>query len=454
MNDCLPCKAGFYCFESGIGNLVSSGDKYKCPPGHFCQSGYNYKPVTCIGGSYIDDLTSPTQAITFEQVFVGSTNIADSIEDCGFCPRGYMCPPGTGYRYSNPCPPGYFCPPGSGYPVLCPPGYFCEGTCSGCKESEECPEGFFCEAGTAIPKPCGAQEVCPKGSAGPSVRGLRAEDCAPGTYLNVDDCFTCEPGFVCVEFTNQKYPISLEKEGGYQCPVGHFCPSGTTKDTIKKCPVGTFRRTLGGKSIEDCEVCPENSAQNREGSNVCILCGQGSAPSKDRSTCNCLGAFRTWQSSTNSCVCQTGYMAAVITQEQQTSTQNLDCRPLIEPICPDDQFVNNENRCQLKSDCASSAYCNGEGGQYDEELDNCFCNNMPNEPTFFCDAQCSLEALKAFFTKDGKIELNSAGRSRVFEKEDFGEALYLDGLACPIQRCQIMSQRLVDGRMVASEEAS
>ena len=260
-NDCLPCKAGYNCYEKGIGNLVSAGDKYKCPEGHYCPSGINIKPVKCIAGSYLDSLTSPTQAITFEQVFIGgSTNIADNIEDCSFCPRGYTCPPGTGYRYSYPCPPKYLCPAGSGFPVLCPAGFYCEGTGKGLKESEECPEGYFCAAGTDIPKACGEKEVCPKKSAGPAVRGLKAEDCEPGTYLNVDDCFTCEPGFVCVYHTTQKYPISLEEEGGYECPVGHYCPRGTTEETIKKCPAGTHRRETRGKTIEDCGICPDNSA--------------------------------------------------------------------------------------------------------------------------------------------------------------------------------------------------
>ena len=44
--------------------------------------------------------------------------------------------------------------------------------------------------------------------------------------------------------------------------------------------------------------------------------------------------------------------------------------------------------------------------------------------------------------------------SRVFEIEDFGEAFLLTGLSCPIARCKISSQRLVDGKMVASAEAS
>ena len=121
---------------------------------------------------------------------------------------------------------------------------------------------------------------------------------------------------------------------------------------------------------------------------MCILCGRGSAPSADRSTCDCVGAFRTWQPSTNSCVCQAGYFAPVITEDSQTSTQDLDCQPTMRPICPDDQFVSDDNRCELKSICETDAYCNGDGGVYDEDLENCFCDGVSNNPEFYCAAEC------------------------------------------------------------------
>ena len=48
----------------------------------------------------------------------------------------------------------------------------------------------------------------------------------------------------------------------------------------------------------------------------------------------------------------------------------------------------------------------------------------------------------------------SAGVSRVFDLSEFGESFLLAEGSCPIVRCQIMSQKLVNGKMVASEEAS
>lgn len=62
----------------------------------------------------------------------------------------------------------------------------------------------------------------------------------------------------------------------------------------------------------------------------------------------------------------------MITEESQTSTQDLDCRPIMEPICSSDQFVNEDNKCVPKSSCAD--YCSDGKGVYDSELENCFCN--------------------------------------------------------------------------------
>ena len=161
MNDCKPCEAGYNCFESGIGNLKAFEERYDCPLGFYCPSGIAILPVPCIAGSYIDDVTDSTKAISFEETFLGSSNKPDDITDCSFCPRGYVCGKNTGDRYSEPCPPGYICPAGSGWPVMCPPGWFCEGTGKGKIESAECPEGFFCPAGTEVPSPCDASSVCP-----------------------------------------------------------------------------------------------------------------------------------------------------------------------------------------------------------------------------------------------------------------------------------------------------
>jgi hypothetical protein len=47
------------------------------------------------------------------------------------------------------------------------------------------------------------------------------------------------PGFVCDKWTNQKYPVYLNPEGGAECPPGYYCPGGSTTKTAIKCPIGT-----------------------------------------------------------------------------------------------------------------------------------------------------------------------------------------------------------------------
>lgn len=160
---------------------------------------------------------------------MGAPSLADDISDCNFCPRGYICREGTPNRYQEPCPAKFLCPAGSGYPILCPPGWYCEGTGNGLVESAECPEGSYCPAGTDIPFPCGPKQVCPKKSSSPETRGKTPEDCEPGTYLNVDRCAICEPGYVCDSNTSQKYPLYAKTEGGYECPPGNYCPGGTVR---------------------------------------------------------------------------------------------------------------------------------------------------------------------------------------------------------------------------------
>ena len=88
--------------------------------------------------------------------------------------------------------------------------------------------------------------------------------------------------------------------------------------------------------------------------------------------------------------------------------------PVVEPTCPSDQFVNGDNKCVPKTECSSDQYCGGSGGYYDESMDDCFCEGA-SAPEDFCDATCQFEALKVYFTYDGKIEMESNGRSRVFD---------------------------------------
>lgn len=124
------------------------------------------------------------------------------------------------------------------------------------------------------------------------------------------------------------------------------------------------------------------------------------------------------------------------------------------PECTEAQFTDNENKCIDKSSCEGPEYCNGAGGVYDENLGGCFCNDVSNEPDDYCDSACEYAALKVYYTDKDTIYMQAGGLSRDFPLTAFGEAFLLDGLSCNIELCPITSQKLVDGQMVSSEEAS
>lgn len=93
--------------------------------------------------------------------------------------------------------------------------------------------------GSSEPRKCEPDQFCPEGSASPEQGGMTRNDCIPGEYLNINVCEPCMAGFVCDDRANQKYPIFMTKEGGAECPAGHYCPEGSTSKTAIKCPKGT-----------------------------------------------------------------------------------------------------------------------------------------------------------------------------------------------------------------------
>lgn len=313
IKDCFPCEGGYHCYEPAIGNLNSDEKNYKCPLGHYCPRGENIEPIPCLGGTYIDNGAS-AGGKSFEETYLGQVQVADNIKDCQICPEHYYCLSGTANRYEYPCPDGFLCPMGIAEPVSCPPGFYCQRR-GGVMIQLECPVGYYCPMQTANPQKCDPNQVCKAGSTSASASSMVAEDCLPGEYLSIDVCVPCEPGFVCDRFTDAKYPESLVKNGGSECPAGHYCPGGSTTETAVECPAGRFRLSTGGMSVEDCYPCPDDSSNSKTGQSVCVLCGRGSTHNEDRTSCKCLGAFRTWQESTNACVCKSGYYAPVYTEE-------------------------------------------------------------------------------------------------------------------------------------------
>lgn len=106
--------------------------------------------------------------------------------------------------------------------------------------------------GTKAPIACNFTkgDICDEGTAFPSRAVVSASICKPGQYFGYGQCNPCQAGHVCVKYTNTKYPVYLDTEGGYECPAGYYCPAGSSKEIA--CPAGTYNPFKKGKSDSSC----------------------------------------------------------------------------------------------------------------------------------------------------------------------------------------------------------
>ncbi|XP_051895661.1 uncharacterized protein si:ch211-286b4.4 [Pristis pectinata] len=189
------------------------------------------------------------------------------------CPTGVCCPPGT--ISELPCNPGTYNPfAGAGICLPCPAGTMCIN--SSTVEPVICPRGYYCFSKTSVPLPC------PEGTYN-TLDGASSTDacvsCPAGLYCqgvaNSEPDGPCMGGYYCqgrakgpVPHTDPVFPMNGP------CAVGYYCPTGT-KAPIP-CPVGTFKNTTGGASIESCAPCYSGYYCAREGlSHPSGLCSSG-----------------------------------------------------------------------------------------------------------------------------------------------------------------------------------
>ena len=127
--------------------------------------------------------------------------------------------------------------------------------------------------------------------------------------------------------------------------------------------------------------------------------------------------------------------------DSQTSTEDLDCKPNVIPICLPRFFVNEFNECQLKDDCVETKVCaNGEPSEFSEDFQGCFCK-QDFDTEAYCDAECERASLKAYLTREGRIMLRVASDrlERTFDVADFGESLFIEGFTCQEDLCPILN---------------
>ncbi|XP_077105722.1 uncharacterized protein LOC143764221 isoform X2 [Ranitomeya variabilis] len=246
--DCTPCSAGSACSRSGLTQPDTD-----CSPGYVCPVGSRSATSSenaCPAGTYSDR----------QSLFDKS--------QCEICPTRFFCGTGSGGRQRPPvpCPRGHYCPPGTkhGSQYKCPPGTWSDRpSLASDRECYPCPAGWFCMAGAETPSgKCSAGYFCPEGS-----QSGTQFPCPAGTFnlklgsVRVGECSAC--------------------------PVGSYCPSGTSKPAL--CPMGTYRAEQGAQNVGECDVCPAGTSCTNIGMRSPVPCGAGNFSDPGSSSClSCL----------------------------------------------------------------------------------------------------------------------------------------------------------------------
>jgi hypothetical protein len=145
---------------------------------------------------------------------------------CTDCSAGYSCTATT----QTLCPAGYWAPTKSVACLPCSPGYICglalAPHISPTPAGGLCAQGGWCDGANRI--------ECPDGFFG--------NHTGAGTFVAA--CELCPSGFVCsTSYGSHLVPLA--------CPVGYFCPAGTSALSFLVCPRGTYGITTAAETLAE-----------------------------------------------------------------------------------------------------------------------------------------------------------------------------------------------------------
>ncbi|KAE8295324.1 hypothetical protein D5F01_LYC06250 [Larimichthys crocea] len=109
-----------------------------------------------------------------------------------------------------------------------------------------------------LPLPLTATLV-PQGNTATVLEAHSPQPCEAGSYCNQTGLDApagpCAAGYHC--------PTGSLDPHATACSTGHYCPLGTPLPL--PCPVGTIKSSLGGSTVEDCQLCPPGHYCNQSG---------------------------------------------------------------------------------------------------------------------------------------------------------------------------------------------
>lgn len=166
--------------------------------------------------------------------------------------------------------------PGSFKCEVCPAGQQCE---AGTNSPAECPQGYYCLSGDSD----WPVNKCPIGTFGATnnlTQASECTDCSAGKYCDREGATNytgaCNAGHWCKTKSTLPNPFEdlSNKNFGLCLPGGYYCPQGT--DFPKLCPPGTFSKSRGLMSVNQCTKCtPGSYCDQGNQTAVTGLCTEG-----------------------------------------------------------------------------------------------------------------------------------------------------------------------------------
>jgi hypothetical protein len=426
---CTYCPAGYHCDATNITNY----ELRKCEIGYFC-----------LPNALNDDTTNKYKSK--HQCPLGtygaSTGLTSKLS-CTVCPAGSYCDPSISSTTPQTCTGGNYWPEGSELQTTWAGGYYCRTDTN--FQQTQCPVNHYCESGTENPTACAAGVICPgptnstspgtlagkKWEKGYEVQRLDGVDtcvaCAAGFY-NTDaatSCKACTGGYMCYGKTghdgslttgfgtNRQYPTDRVAHKGEICPIGHYCPEGSSAAT--PCPVGTYNEEKGKSSVDDCLVCKADTYNDLTGQSGCQPCGQYAYSNTGATTCQCYGANRIFGKSDSSCRCMPRYVYRKADGSiEKDNISKEDCIHLVFGLCNQ----NYEGRHHKTGKCLPNkpSSCETECGvdplaHFDKATGFCTCSTT--SPT--CDTtwnqECRTQADSVKINTSGQLTYNTYGNA-------------------------------------------
>eukprot|EP01041_Mallomonas_annulata_P008562 gene8562-17664_t len=338
----MPCPAGRFGAVAGLSNALCSDE---CPLGHHCPLG-TITPYKCRPGTFGNRTAMGWPAPYRRDYSHSEAFIAQS--GCGkcwaggcaedLCNAGFYCPEGSISGKERECgDPSMYCPEGSAEPLRVDLGYYTVGyTLSG-----------PLAATTDNAQRRISQKICEAGHY--CIRGLKIL-CPPGTFGSAEGLHT--------------------PHCSGRCLSGHYCPEGSSNETLHRCPAGRYGAT-SGLADSSCTAlcqqgyyCPEASTSATQ-----IQCGTVSTANfsvaiREQLTTDMDGLamgiampIDVFEDLYDAVFCPTGSRLPLVVQEGYYSMGNNASTRFAQAICPIGTYCSKG----VMYDCPAGSYGNITG---------------------------------------------------------------------------------------------